>query len=196
MRKISRDCENPIDNINIDMMDKTCGFFKKLHFTPNGITTLSLLFGILSLYFLYHYKVVLFGITYYISYLFDCLDGHYARKYKMVSKFGDFYDHIKDVIVVFGIFSVLYFRYCANPKACTIFIIYIVVISILMIGHLGCQENIYKKKESATLSFSKTLCENDPISLIKFTRWFGCGSWIILLIIGIFYLNMNRIRGL
>lgn len=193
MRKISREHENPIDNINLDLMDKLCPFFKRLNFTPNGLTTLSLFFGIISIYFLYKYKVILFGIFYYVSYLFDCIDGHYARKYKMVSKFGDYYDHIKDFVVVLGIFIVLYYRYCVNNKVCSIFICYVIVISILMIAQLGCQEKIYNKDESGTLSFSKNLCVCTDHN-IKITRWFGCGSWIILLIIGIFFLNYNRIN--
>ena len=30
---------------------------------------------------------------------FDVLDGNYARNYKMVTQFGDYFDHIKDLIV-------------------------------------------------------------------------------------------------
>lgn len=192
MRKIEREDENPLDNINLDIMDRTCETFKKMGFTPNGLTTISLLFGIVALFFLYNYNIVLFAIFYYISYLFDCVDGHFARKYNMVSKFGDYYDHIKDVIVVIGIFFILYKKYCVSKKVCVTFVIYVIIISVLMIAHLGCQEHIYKKEESDSLSFSKKLCGGDPISTIKFTRWFGCGSWIILLILGIVFLNYNR----
>jgi hypothetical protein len=50
MRKIERDDENPIDNIIIDSCDIIKPYFYKLGFTPNGITTLSLIFGLLSKY--------------------------------------------------------------------------------------------------------------------------------------------------
>ena len=33
------------------------------------------------------------AILYYIGYFFDCMDGNYARTYKMTSNFGDKYDH-------------------------------------------------------------------------------------------------------
>jgi len=40
MRKIPRELENPIDNIIINIAEPVCKMFKKLNFTPNGITTL------------------------------------------------------------------------------------------------------------------------------------------------------------
>ena len=42
---------------------------------------------------------ILACIYYFISYFFDVLDGIYAREYNMVSEFGDYYDHIKDIVV-------------------------------------------------------------------------------------------------
>jgi hypothetical protein len=71
-----------------------CPFFKKIGFTPNGITTLSLIFGIASAYYLYKGKIYMFALLYTISYFFDVMDGHFARKYKMVSKGGDYYDNV------------------------------------------------------------------------------------------------------
>jgi phosphatidylglycerophosphate synthase len=193
MRKIPKSSENPLDNINIDLIDPLCPLFKKLGFTPNGITTLSLIFGVLSIVALYHHKVVLFGILYYVSYLFDVMDGHYARKYKMTSKFGDIYDHIKDVTVIAGVFTVLFLRYQVPRRVKIIFISIIVVLSILMTAQLGCQEKLYPKEESASLSFSKNLCVGNPSETIKFTRWFGCGTWVVFLIFCIIYLEKNKL---
>ena len=35
-----------------------------------------------------------------LSCFFDNLDGHHARKYKLVSKFGDMLDHIGDIVKI------------------------------------------------------------------------------------------------
>ena len=39
--------ENPLDNILIDIAENLNPYFKKMNFTPDMITTLSLIFGIL-----------------------------------------------------------------------------------------------------------------------------------------------------
>lgn len=182
MRKIPRKYENPLDNFNIDLMDKTTPFFRSLKFTPNGITTLSLISGLVSIYYLYHHNFWGFAISYYISYLFDCLDGHYARKYKMVSKLGDLYDHTKDVLITISVIFILLFVYRNSPKTKIIFCILTIILFLLTCMHLGCQEKLYPKQESDTLCFSKKLCIS-PETTIKFTRWFGCGSFVLYIII-------------
>ncbi len=186
MKKIPDKYENPIDTLNIDLMDKTTGFFKSLNTTPNGITTLSLIFGLISIYFLYHRKFIFFAITYYTSYLFDCLDGHYARKYKMTSTLGDFYDHIKDIFIIFLIFIVVIFYFQITKLTKIIFTLSILSMFFLMSIHLGCQEKIYPKNESLTLNFTKKLCLGDPKQTIKITRFFGCGTAVLFMIFAIF----------
>lgn len=46
------------------------------------------------LIYIYVEKYKIGTILYYIGYFFDCMDGNYARTYKMTSDFGDKYDHI------------------------------------------------------------------------------------------------------
>ena len=90
-----------------------------------------------------------------VGYYFDCADGNYARTYKMVSKFGDLYDHITDFIKVAIFIVLLYTEY--NDKTRFInFIIVFIALSFLSFIHLGCQETIYNKKhESITLKLNK-----------------------------------------
>ena len=71
MRKIPSDLENPIDNVLYDLTDWMCPFFYKTGHTPNMITTYSLMTGLLSCYFLWKGRVLLFGIFYAISFFFD-----------------------------------------------------------------------------------------------------------------------------
>jgi phosphatidylglycerophosphate synthase len=195
MRKIPREYENIFDNTNIDISESLCPLFKKLNFTPNGITTLSLILGLISLWFLWNYNMVFFGIFYYLSYLFDCMDGHYARKYKQTSPFGDMYDHIKDVLVNITLIGIILYRYRVSNNVRYKVIIAVSIIFLLMLSHLGCQEKIYARqgrKESSSLAFTKKLCPGDPESSIMYTKWFGCGTWTVLIILIILYLNYNR----
>ena len=53
MRKIDSNLENPIDNILIDICDFILPTLKVLNFTPNMLTTISLIFGLLSVYCLF-----------------------------------------------------------------------------------------------------------------------------------------------
>lgn len=197
MRKIEKQYENPIDNINIDIASWMCPFFKKLGFTPNGITTISLIFGLLSIYLLYKGHIWLFAITFYLSYFFDCMDGHYARKYDMVSVGGDMYDHVKDLIVNVGVLFVVVKRnrHCP-PKLWIGIAIVLAVATIMMLSYFGCQEKAYEKEESDTLKFSKALCPGDTAAAqqrLKWLRYFGSATWIILVTIGIIYLERSQV---
>ena len=169
-----------------------CLLFKVLNFTANGITTFSLIFGLLSLVFLWRYNWAGFAVMYYVSYFFDCMDGHYARKYKQVSKFGDYYDHIKDIIVIVGLVIILIVRYKVPVKVWVILGVIMTVATLLMIVHLGCQERIYEKKESPMLTHTRLLCIRNPEETIKFTRLFGCGTWTLILIFAVLYISMHN----
>lgn len=69
------------------------------------------------------------------------MDGHFARKYNITTRFGDLYDHISDICKTILILGTLY--YIDSSKFVTVFIIFILVGSISLI-HLGCQEIIMK----------------------------------------------------
>ena len=192
MRKIERKYENPIDNVLLDIIEAVSPTFYKLGFNANGITTLSLVFGLLSIFFLYKGSIYLFMISYSISYFFDCMDGYFARRYKCVSKIGDYYDHIKDVTVFIGVLIVVFLRYRCSPITLIIGTIVLVVFFIIMNMYLGCQEKIYaktKSDESPTLEHLKNTCPGDPENSIKYLRYFGTGTYAVLFIITVFIVH-------
>lgn len=179
MRKIPEHIENPIDNIIYQSIDSSAVLFRKMNFTPNMITSISTLFGLLSIYSLYKDKFALAGVLYFISYYFDCLDGYYARKYDMVSKLGDYYDHIKDIAIFSGIIITLI------KKRIFPGLIFFVPIVMMTFMHFGCQEIYYNKGESDSLKFTTYFCpvKNDRSKLeevMKFTRYFGSGTLVLL----------------
>jgi phosphatidylglycerophosphate synthase len=194
MRKINRSFENPIDNIILDIGIETLPMFKSLGFTPNGLTTVSLIFGLMSVYSLFYKSNMLFAVYYLISYFFDSIDGLMARKYNMVSKFGDMYDHIKDCFVFSLIIIVLLYKYPFNKN---ILLYSLIAISyILSLIHLDCQEKIYgKSNESSFLGMLGGLCTGKNTNLekkTKITRYFGIGTATLILVIVPFYLKSKR----
>ena len=107
-RKLPAKYENPIDNFLVSIAEKLNPIFYNLGFNPNGITTLSLIFGILFNYYYFNKKYEMAATMMMISYFFDCMDGNFARTYNMQTKFGDYYDHIKDVLVMLVFAGILF----------------------------------------------------------------------------------------
>jgi phosphatidylglycerophosphate synthase len=196
--KIDDKYENPIDVIAYDLCKYIEHFFKLINATPNNITTISLLFGLLCVYFMILskkktkrvYKIYAF-IFYWLSFLFDCLDGYYARKYKMYSKLGDKYDHYSDLVKHLLIYYVLMTR--LNKKFIIIFNILLITIFVGLIIQTGCQEKKYSEKigekesknNSSYLRMFIPLCK-DPELILKYSKYFGVGT--ITLLFSIFIL--------
>jgi phosphatidylglycerophosphate synthase len=190
MRKLDACYENPVDDVLLKIAEPLCAILKKLNFTPNGITTLSLIFGLLSVYALYIGKVYMFGVLYLLSYFFDCVDGHYARKYDMITEFGDFYDHVKDFLVFSSIIAVFIMRNkekAWNKMVAVLIILFILYV--LMMAHLGCQEKIYDSTESVSLHACRYACPGDAKTTIQFTKYFGCGTFTLVAILLIIYVE-------
>jgi phosphatidylglycerophosphate synthase len=188
--KLPEYLENQIDLPILRLCNYLSPHFKRANMTPNDLTTFSLFFGLLAVYCLYHKIRYLPGVFYFISYIFDCADGLYARKYHMVTKFGDYYDHIKDATVFLLIIFILYKQQRIQG------IIFIIVVSILSYSHLGCQEHYYKKHNpekmhSDTLSVCKILCpfEHDIENALSISRYFGTGTSFLITSIYLFFLK-------
>ena len=88
-------------------LEKESGKSKDLNFTPNMITAISAIIGMLAVYYLYERKIEYFTIFFLIYYTLDILDGYYARKYQMCTKMGDYFDHLRDVLVVLPIVLII-----------------------------------------------------------------------------------------
>jgi len=72
-------------------------FFLRIGFTPNGITLLGLVLGLVTcLLFAWNRNAVLFGFLMIFFGLFDAVDGAAARITNQVTKFGSYLDAICD----------------------------------------------------------------------------------------------------
>ncbi len=186
--KLPLHLENPIDAWILDICASLDPIFVKCNMTPNKLTTISAYFGLLSVYCLYNKIKYLPGVFFFISYMFDGADGQYARKHNMVSKFGDYYDHVKDWTIMLMIFYVLYKR----GKMYTGIFLFMLSLSA---AHIGCQERYYKqnnpdKEHSDTLSFCTHLCpfEDDLENAMNYTRVLGLGTSNLLISLFLFFL--------
>ena len=89
------------------------------------------------------------------------------------------------------IILVLYALHIMNPNKFNKIKLLLIILTLLMIIHLGYQEIIYNKDESPTLNFSKFIVKYDdnPTETIQYTKFFGCGTFIFFLIIIVYNWN-------
>lgn len=192
-RKIIKEEENPIDNIIIDTTKILNPVFFKLKLTPNNLTTISLIIGLLSPLLIYNQYYISGGILFFISYMFDCYDGNYARTYNMASDFGDLYDHISDIIKFAAFIYVFLITKHVSIKKKKIILLIIFVFGFLMLWHLGCQEKNYKLKKNSNksvLNKFEILCYNKDH--IKYSKYFGCGTFA--LIISLYIISIEFVK--
>jgi len=190
MRKIPFEYDNPLDNYFIYLSELTTPYAYKMGMNPNMITTLSNIACIITILLLLNANYYWAAFFILVSYFFDCADGHMARKYNMVSVFGDYYDHISDFAKIFAVLITLYY---INPNKFFKVLPIIVLLFVLMSAHLGCQELLYDSDESYTLTFTKNLCpvatnnKNLIENTLKSTKYFGCGTFFLAMSIIIIY---------
>lgn len=175
--------ECPVDWFIIKICSDIAPIFRATGHTANAITTEGAIASAWGLYSLYNYHLPQFAAGYALGYAFDCLDGHYARRYKMTSKFGEYYEHMKDIATTIGYFGVLFYRYNVSPG---------VLVSFFLLGtgllvHMGHQQKYIESDGSAFLDFLQPLARK--VKNIKYTRWFGCGTFMLFSVVAPFYLS-------
>lgn len=191
--KLNDTHENPFDSILLKTSEQALPFMRHTNHTPNVITSYSFLCGLGSVWCLYQGLVIPFTVLYLLAYFFDCMDGQYARRYGMVSKFGDTYDHLTDIVVTFAIFFVAYKRYSRNHLLVVSCVIAVSGMGMLM--HVGCQQLQTKKPNTdrETIDIFKCLCLKKE--WIRVTRYLGTGTFtltLVLVILGLEYFHRKH----
>ncbi|AYV77983.1 MAG: CDP-alcohol phosphatidyltransferase [Edafosvirus sp.] len=196
MKKLPNNLDDPMDNIFSYISDLFSPPCKKIGMTPNSITTISLIFGVLAIYYMIIANYQLAAIFYLIAYFFDVMDGYYARKYNMETEFGDYYDHFADMFKNGVILIILIYLLYIHGKY--EYILLIVILGIISMIQLGAQEKYLDSissthQKSSTLSNFKSLCfANDKESIeniLKYTRFSGVGITVVIISIIIFNLD-------
>ena len=176
VNKLEEENENPIDALILKSIDKHIHLYKNV--SPNLITTVSLLIGLISSYYLYYDKYLTAGLLFFLAYYVDCMDGKVARKYNKETLFGDFYDHFSDVFKVVAVFYVLYGKDKMKFKK---YVLLAIVLYVLMVYQFGCQQSLYSNEDSKEIflniiKFNKNKC----VKLIQDTKFFGSGTFILV----------------
>ena len=97
-RKLDAGCDDMVDYHILNLIEVANPYFYRMGLSPNVFTTLSLIFSCAAAYFVYIGAAPLGSVCWIVNYFFDSVDGNFARKYGMMSEFGDWYDHISDYI--------------------------------------------------------------------------------------------------
>jgi phosphatidylglycerophosphate synthase len=185
-RKLPRELECPIDNVLLDVVECLNPYFYRLGWTPNGITTLSALFGIWASILIWYNWYILASVAYFIGYFFDSMDGNFARQYHLTSKFGDMYDHIKDLVVSFSVMIILIIKHGFNP----FHILLTVVFSVMFVFnnlYLGQQDAYFDGQRSP---FLQMFTIKSTFGL-HFLRYFGCGTLNLYVSLVIFHFSLR-----
>jgi len=104
-----------------------------------------------------------------------------ARKYNQTSKLGDYLDHFRDQFIVLSL-VILLTMHIKSFTSRLLFVFVITIAAVLMMTQLGCQEKLtHYKDHNECLNFLSTLCPGKPDESIKWTRFFGCGTFYLVL---------------
>jgi|SaaInlStandDraft_7_1057024.scaffolds.fasta_scaffold42528_2 phosphatidylglycerophosphate synthase len=185
MKKLPSYLESPIDNGIYYIIEKIAPSVYSMGFTPNMITTLGNVCTLIFIYFFIQKRFYLSALFFFLSYMFDCLDGYLARSYNMTTEFGDLYDHTSDLLKTL---SYIYLLFTTNRQIFFKILPIILVSMVLTFIHFAHQEIYYGKPgDSITLQlftmFSLAKTKEEAEQYLPLTRYFGCGSTILLMTI-------------
>jgi len=198
-RKIPTNIENPFDIILISLCDKLINFCYTLKLTPNVITIFRMFSAIFILNSIFNTTEITFPVIGILMFYFlDCLDGHLARSTNQVTVLGDYLDHFADLSFIFIISIYLIIKKYPGKK---IICITLLILGYLMLVHMGLQQKNYKQQKERetcksfdnfeTLNFLNNL-HNLNADQICWTRFFGCGTFILFIIISIVWIQFNK----
>ena len=183
MRKVPSQYECPLDHCLLGLIESTAmtKYLFNWRITPNMVTAVGNGLRLLSIYFWYQQQRWWFLLSALVSYFLDCLDGHLAREFNQTSVFGDWFDHVGDLIyhiwlvyLIFG--SAKFTRLFSGLKWSLLAIMGLLLF--LALKHLGCQETMTDYKSSPSLGGFRHICKGGEI---VWTRYFGTGTFVLVL---------------
>ena len=166
-------------------------WFYEKGYRPNHITTLSFLSQLFAVFYLIDYYTKTFSFLYFLGYYFDCIDGPMARKYNMVTVFGDYYDHGTDIIC-FTLANYYYFT-LYNLFSQPIILLSYILMSYGLLKYIGIQERMYDSKkydlERSPFLYWTTylLKESDTLQMYKYFSFSVFVIYFSLIPIQIYY---------
>lgn len=179
----------------VDLLDKLilkygcvplARFFHVTGHTANSISLYGLFFTLGSLYYLWKDDMLRFSVYFWITYLLDCLDGYYARRYNMISFQGDVFEHVRDVVSLVAMVFICCVRYVVTARV----IVWFVLSSILTGIHVGCVQKDYVHDHFESLDVLQVLCF-DGFIRGGATSLYGVGAYMLTLNAIVLYLSQG-----
>lgn len=192
MRKLPRSLENPIDTLCVDLAEAMSPALKATGHTPNVITTYSAGSAALAVYALHRGNLRVFSALWMLQYFWDCVDGHFARKYGMVTTWGDGYDHVTDVAGTLALVVVVLRRYTVPPWVMAVG----AVVMLFNMMNLGCQQRYVHARNGAarreSLDSLQPLCPGDDPGWLWWTALFSHGTTHLAIVLLVWYLEKHH----
>ena len=113
-----------------------------------------------------------------------------ARKYNKETVFGDYYDHVTDIIQMTLILFIIIYRYdlFKHKSLCIITLILMIIFATTQ----GCQEKLMGNNTSEILGITKKMCRNNIKRNISFLKLFGSGTVIFYIMFLCYYLWLKH----
>lgn len=175
--KVSKEYVNPIDLVIAqNIMEPVNPYLHELNFTPNMLTTFSLIFEVMFIYYYCCKRYTLAALCFWLGYLFDCFDGNYARTYKMETDFGDKYDHFTDLFTVISYVYLVLTNSDIRKESKVMFCVVNIFLAILCHQHMSCQDSYCNNNNTCETSsfFSHKKCLDH--NKMRYTKFFGSGT--------------------
>jgi phosphatidylglycerophosphate synthase len=190
-------------------VNKLVPIFYYLKLTPNLITSISLYFCYYSYQYLISRNLNLQLLYYWCYVILDYCDGFMARKYDMVTQFGDFFDHFRDDVFHSYLLFEVFTSYLYTKQYTKLFYIflYIVYYSIKTVITFGYQEhkiyNAYKQlagngleiynKERKSIMWSRNCAPKYNYILELYYKYIGtCGMFIDVSLLIIYFIRASQ----
>jgi phosphatidylglycerophosphate synthase len=154
-RKLPRTQANTLDTVVLDAINKLAVALHRCvpEITPNIITTFGNAARFTGVYLLASKQCpeLMLALTV-VGIASDMLDGHVARKYNMVTSFGDKYDHYSDWLWGATVGIVLLTQYSIPGYLWSLFLVAFFFYNV----YFGCQESLYaNQEESKSIEFTQ-----------------------------------------
>lgn len=192
-RKLPRHLDDSFDGLFCDLAEKLVPWFHDTHHTPNTLTTYALVCSGISYWAIKNERPKTFALAFLTGYLFDCMDGIMARKYNQMSKFGDFYDHARDVLGGTAVAYIIYTKFHTTIPRWMMLVMGGACIGTMV--HMGCQQRYIEgegQQIGETLDALKYSCPST--NLLPYSSYFGAGTLTVTFVaLTLYVMKINNI---
>jgi phosphatidylglycerophosphate synthase len=181
---------NPVEEMMMGPAKSIGGLLHENGFNRSGVTTLSLLIGLLAVKFIIDGSYIYAAICYAISHVLDHVEEEVSRKTGSASSFEKNFTMMKNLIVHGLVLYYIYAKY-STYEGCSSKNIFLVLLAFLVISFMqvGCRKLQNSPEEYANESIvgkiAMDVCpvtsKEDALSLMKFLRYFSETTVVIVI---------------